>query len=159
MYHVELRRFPHNLCRFNLTERELHPIAEGWARGEWIELGERKWSPHQAKLTILEGPQLPMTQLAMGRGWRNAQRQSENVTDRILTAAAEAASAASRAPATDASSDVGLPADPLACELRSLLGPDPASLLEAWRLAAARSPERPPSECLALAEAALRPSR
>ena len=23
MYHVELRQFPHNMCKFNLSEREL----------------------------------------------------------------------------------------------------------------------------------------
>ena len=57
MYHIELRQFPHNMCRFNLTEQELlATVTAPWAREQWIELGERKWSPHQAKLTVLEGP-------------------------------------------------------------------------------------------------------
>ncbi len=90
MYHVELRQFPHNLWRFNLTEQELRAIALPWARGDWLDLGERKWSPHQAKLTILEGERLPVQQLSIGRGWRNARRQSEDVTSRVLTAAKEA---------------------------------------------------------------------
>ena len=60
VYHVELRQFPHNFCRFNLTERDLHEmILNAWARGDWIELGERKWSPHQASLKVIEGPELP----------------------------------------------------------------------------------------------------
>ena len=69
MYHLELRQFPHNMCRFNLTEEELHAlVVEAWTREQWIELGDRKWSPQQAKLTILEGPRIPMEQLTMGRG-------------------------------------------------------------------------------------------
>src|ERR1700726_3156462 len=40
MYHVELRQFPHNCCRFNLTEQQLREaILDAWARGNWIELG------------------------------------------------------------------------------------------------------------------------
>ena len=35
MYHLEIRQFPHNVCRFNLSERELLPIAVPWAREEW----------------------------------------------------------------------------------------------------------------------------
>jgi hypothetical protein len=91
MYHVELRQFPHNFCRFNLTERELsETVLDGWARGEWIELGERKWNPHQANLTVLEGPQLPVQQLSMGRGWRNAVRQGSDVTEQLLAGARSA---------------------------------------------------------------------
>jgi hypothetical protein len=136
VYHVELRQFPHNLCRFNLAEEELRAIAEQWARGEWVDLGERKWNRHQAKLTILEGPRLPVGQLSMGRGWRNAQRQSEDVTARVLAAGSD-----SPGP-----------------ELLSLLGDDSSALLAAWRVVAARCPERSPSECLALAEQAIEPS-
>jgi hypothetical protein len=72
MYHLELRQFPHNTCRFNLTEQELRAVLGPWAREKFVEVGERKWSPHQAKLTILEGPRLEVQQLAMGRGWRAA---------------------------------------------------------------------------------------
>ena len=70
MFHVELRQFPHNACAFNLTEAELAQIVEPWSRDEWIEVGERKWSPHQARLTVLEGPHLEIEDLAMGRGWQ-----------------------------------------------------------------------------------------
>ncbi len=142
MYHLELRQFPHNTCRFNLTEQELRAVLEPWAREKFVEVGERKWSPHQAKLTILEGPRLDVAQLSMGRGWRAAQRQSEDVTERLLAAAAGGVSAP------------GSPA-PFAEQLLPLLGADPAALLQAWRLVAERRPELAPSESLTLAEATL----
>ena len=58
MYHIELREFPHNLCHFNLTEPELRPLVEMWARGQSVEAEERTWSPLHARLTILEGPRV-----------------------------------------------------------------------------------------------------
>lgn len=159
MYHLELRQFPHSLWRFNLTEAQLRVIAEPWAREQWVELGERKWSPHQAKLTILEGPQLPMQELSMGRGWRNAQRRSQDVTERVLATLEKARrqepGAVSHAPAPKSSSAPGLLADSLGLELLSLLDHAPAPLARAWRLAHERFPDRSPSECLALAEQAI----
>jgi hypothetical protein len=157
VYHVELRQFPHNMCRFNLSEEELvDTIVGAWAEEKWIEFGERKWNPHQARLTVLEGPQLAVEELAMGRGWRNAQRHSEDVTERVLEQArarqaANAAAAASEAAASTAAGVAG--ADE---QLRALLGADPGALLASWRLTAARRPELAPSEALALAEATLR---
>lgn len=139
MYHIELRQSMHNTCHFNLTEQELFDKVVGaWAQGQWIEAGERKWNPHQARLTVLEGPRLPVEQLSMGRGWRNARRQGEDVTERVVAQAA---------PRTAADTEAG--------ELLSLLGADPAALLKAWRLAVKRRPELAPSASLALAETAL----
>jgi hypothetical protein len=168
MYHLELRQFPHNLCRFNLTEQDLRSLLAPWVLEKPLELGERKWSPHQATITVLEGPRLELQQLSMGRGWRAAQRASEDVTARVIAAATEApdamaARAAAQAPAgppqaaSDPSVDASLTADPLALgvQLASLLGGDPARLLAAWRDASAQNPGRSPSETLALAEAAL----
>jgi hypothetical protein len=84
MFHIELRQFPHNMCHFNMTEQELFAqIVNGWAQEQWIELGDRKWNPHQSKLIVLEGPQIPVEQLSMGRGWPTAQRQGEDVTERV----------------------------------------------------------------------------
>lgn len=166
MYHVELRQFPHNSNRFNLTEGELHAtILDAWARGEWIEFGERKWSPHQATLTVLEGPELPLQQLSMGRGWRNAKRQSRDVTEQLLAAARSAPGSASSAdspPGGDMTQTVATPSreasgpERLAGELLGLLGDDPTPLLRAWQLALERHPDRTPGECLALAEDFLR---
>jgi hypothetical protein len=156
MYHLELRQFPHNLCRFNLTKQELHAIVEPWARDHWIELGERKWSPQQAKLTILEGPRIPVQQLSMGRGWRQAQRHGTEVTERLLADARTVGTAASQVPTHDVPAQAGLLADSLGLEVLALLEDHPAPLAESWALACARWPERPGSECLGLAEQAVR---
>jgi DNA-binding helix-hairpin-helix protein with protein kinase domain len=160
MYHIELRQFPHNHCRFNLTEQELRILLAPWVRERPLELGERKWSPHQARLTILEGPRLPIERLSMGRGWRAAERQGEDVTKQALALAAEAVTGAAVG-ASMASSASSPAADPLVMgvQLASLLGDDPVRLLEAWRQAATAAPELSPSEALALAEEAVRASR
>jgi hypothetical protein len=148
MYHVELRQFPHNFTRFNLAEADLRPIVEPWVREKVLE----------ARLTILEGPELSLRELTMGRGWRAAQRASEDVTDRVLAAAAQAAENAAASATQDAPEQVagpaGLLSDPLALgvQIASLLGSDPTGLLEAWRATAAFSPELSPSQALARAE-------
>jgi len=179
MYHLELRQFPHNLCRFNLTEQDLRALLAPWVLERPLELGERKWSPHQASLTVLEGPRLELQQLSMGRGWRTAQREGEDVTARVIAAAGaqtagpSAPPAAEAAPAPASSSpsagqaalgspaDAAALADPLALgiQLAALLGDDAARLLAAWRQASADSPGLSASETLALAEAALRSRR
>jgi hypothetical protein len=168
VYHLELRQFPHNLCRFNLTEQDLRALLAPWVLDKPLELGERKWSPYQATLTVLEGPRLENQQLSMGRGWRAAQRNSEDVTQRVIAAASQAtAPVAGRGPAQGRpgpaqaagapSAEASLIADPLALgvQLAALLGGDPARLLAAWRRARAENPGLSPSETLALAEAAL----
>jgi hypothetical protein len=171
MYHLQLRQFPHNLCRFNLTERELAALLAPWVLEKPLELGERKWSPHEATLTVLEGPQLELQQLSMGRGWRAAERHGEDVTARVTAAASQAlagtpAGRSTPGPQSQLPQDSGPAqnsgsaqsmADPLALgvQLASLLGDDPGRLLVAWREASAEQPELSPSERLALAEAAL----
>jgi hypothetical protein len=165
MYHLELRQFPHNLCRFNLTEQDLRGLLAPWVLDRPVELGERRWSPLQATLTVLEGPRLELQQLSMGRGWRTAQREGEDVTARVIAAASDAArAAAAAAPApSPAGSSVPSPPnaapidDPLALgvQLASLLGGDPARLLAAWRQASAEKPGLSPSETLAWAEETL----
>ncbi len=165
MYHVELRQFPHNFCRFNLTETELHEaVLDAWARGEWIEFGERKWNPQQANLIVVEGPQIPLEQLSMGRGWRIVEREGKDVTEQLIAAAHSANVSAAGGVATNeqggspAVATLGL--DPaavsLASELLGLLGEDPVPLMRAWQLALEGQPDRTPSECLALAEGLVR---
>jgi len=154
VYHLQLRQFPHNAARFNLTEQELRAVLEPWVREKFVALGERKWSPHQARITILEGPALATQDLTMGRGWRAAERGGEDVTERVLAQAEQAQSAAARV--GEAARGAPAPAGESAEQLASLLGADPVALLEAWRLAAERRPELAPSESLALAESTLR---
>ncbi len=165
MYHVELRQFPHNFCRFNLTEAELREaVLDAWARGEWIEFGERKWNPQQAKLVVVEGPQIPLEQLSMGRGWRIVEREGNDVTEQLIAATHSAMVPAAGSPAT--SEQVGSQAADapsvdqatvsLVAELLGLLGEDPLALMRAWQLALEGHPDRTPSECLALAEGLVR---
>jgi hypothetical protein len=152
MFHIELRQFPHNMCHFNMTERELfETIVDGWAREQWIEMGDRKWNPHQSKLIVLEGPQIPVEQLSMGRGWPTAQRQGEDVTERVIAQAKQAA----QPEATPQAAVVSAPGG-VSGQLQALLGDDPEALLAAWRLATERRRELAPSEALALAEETLR---
>jgi|HubBroStandDraft_6_1064221.scaffolds.fasta_scaffold514207_2 hypothetical protein len=173
MYHVELRQFPHNMCRFNLTDVELRAIVEPWALEKVVDFGERKWNSQMARITILDGPRMALEQLTMGRGWRAAQRQSQDVTERVLAAAKESLAAAQHASALPdrqalaqraaaptgtavpgMGAQAGALADPLALgvQLASLLGDDPEGLLSAWKEVAARSSDLSPSKSLALAE-------
>ena len=171
VYHVEMRQFPHNMCRFNLSAQELRVAVLGpWVGDRLVEFGERKWNPEQAKLTVLEGPLIPVAQLSMGRGWRAAERQGREVTEELLTALrqelerapAEAASGVRVASAVGrpTGSQLGEPAgdsaaDSLGLELLSRIGADRAPLRVAWELAAERHPGSPASATLALAERAL----
>lgn len=166
MFHLELRQFPNNLCRFNLTERELSELVlTRWARGQWVELEDRKWSPDRATLTVLEGPEIPVEQLTMGRGWRYAQRVSRDVTAQVLASSDGAvapsgtswgAHPADESPPLPAGEELRLRSDSLGLELLSMLGGGPVPLLAAWRLALERMPERSAGECLAIAEGAVR---
>ncbi len=177
VFHLALRQFPHNHCRFNLSERELATVLVPWVRGEWIELGERKWNSAQATLKVLEGPELGMHELTMGRGWRRAERSGEDVTERVLAALRDAhpaegetaQPASTRPPAapqapgatpeTLASPDVAdhaLLADSLGLEVLAALDAGPITPARVWRMAEARLPGRPASQALALAERAVR---
>jgi hypothetical protein len=174
VYHLELRNFPHVVCRFNQSEAQLRAIVLPWVREEWIEEGERKWNANDATLTVLEGPKLSMPDLAMGKGWRNAQRRGRDVTERVLAAAREATVAGGTSPAQAPSPappgagaalarggarDLGLLADSLGLELLALLHNGPVAPARAWRLAQERLAERggvaAAADALALAERAV----
>lgn len=172
MYHLELRKFPHVVCRFNQSEAQLRALVIPWTRQEWIEEGERKWNVNEATLTILEGPKLSMPDLAMGKGWRNAQKRSEDVTERVLGGAqklaeaqeqrggaspgavagtgegAGAAPVALVAPAGDVSfardgrRELDLLADSLGLELLALLDDGAVAPARVWSMAQQRLGER-----------------
>ncbi len=138
MYHVkfrELRQFGNVAHRFNLSVDALHALVEPWARGEQIEFGERKWSPHVASLTVIEGPELALSELSIGRGWRTASRKGEDVTERLLAAATgparAAAAAAGGAAVGDASSAPAAAALGAAPELAATGAPSAASVAPA----------------------------
>ncbi len=162
VYHIELRQSYHNLNRFNLAGPELRPILDPWVREKVFELEERKWNPGEAKLIILEGPELPLEQLTMGRGWAAALREGVDVTDKLMAQAEEFRAAETAAPAASAqtaAADTGaLTLEALGAQAAALLGSDPGRLLAEWRAAASRAPGLSPSESLALAEHAIRSS-
>jgi hypothetical protein len=173
VYHFELRKFPHTVSRFNQSEQQVKGLAARWVAEEWIDIAERKWNVNEAKLTVLEGPELSLQEMAMNRGWRNAMRRSEDVTGRVLGAAREGVTAA-RASRTSglgagatvasgpqpaaqpASGDLGLLADSLGLEVLDALDAGPAPLARVWQLARERLDGRSPSESLALADLAVR---
>jgi hypothetical protein len=170
VYHFELRKFPHTVSRFNQSEQQVQALAARWVSEEWIEAAERKWNVNEAKLTVLEGPELSLQEMAMNRGWRNARRRSEDVTERVLGAAREGVTAA-RTSGLDAggtvasapqlaerpaSDDLRLLADSLGLEVLGTLDAGPAPLARVWQLAHERVDGRSPSESLALADLAVR---
>jgi len=159
IYHLELRQFPRNFNRFNMTGQEIGSVAMTWVQQRILDLGDQKWSPAEATMMIIEGPEIPVGQLSMGRGWPTARREGEEVTDRILREARQALeemaeSRAAAPPAGQPSANGAQGSDQLALgvELGGLLGAEPGRLLAAWRAVAARSSGLAPSESLALAE-------
>jgi hypothetical protein len=180
MFHIELRQAPHRLHRFNLGEQELRAtVLEPWVRGEQIEQGDRIWDPTAATILLLEGPEIPIGQLTMGRGWAAAVRDGTDVTARVMTevrdaTVAAAAAAAEAAVVADASSsapegaivqsaastqiaaaDAAVLADALGLELLRGLGETPMSLASAWRVAVERHPQMPLGFALDLARGAV----
>jgi hypothetical protein len=175
VYHLELRKFPHVVCRFNQSEAQLRALIIPWTRQEWIEEGERKWNVNEATLTILEGPELSMPDLAMGKGWRNAQKRSQDVTEHVLgavqkvggdeqgaqtVASVQPGEAPRGAPGGGGDArDLDLLADSLALELLALLDDDAVAPNRVWRMAQERLRERggaaSAADALALGERAV----
>jgi hypothetical protein len=84
-FHVELRQGFRRASAFNLDEETLlRTVLEPWQRGGPVELGDQEWDPEEGTLQILEGPELAAPDLAMGRGWHNAERSAQDATARLL---------------------------------------------------------------------------
>jgi hypothetical protein len=93
-FHVEISRGFRHARVFNMDENDLRTkVLEPWVRGRVIVLGDKDWEPKDCKLVILEGPELGDTDLAMGRGWSNAEKSAENVTRRLVDEALAPAAA------------------------------------------------------------------
>jgi hypothetical protein len=87
VFHVELRKFPHQARAFNLTEDELRArILLPWVRGAQVELEDQSFTPEKARLTIYEGPALAAEDRGLGRGWSTVTRDGDDVTARLLEA-------------------------------------------------------------------------
>jgi hypothetical protein len=180
MFHIELHQASHRLHRFNLGEQELRStVLEPWVRGEQVEMGDRAWNPSTASVLVLEGPEIPVGRLTMGRGWSIAAREGAEVTAQVMAGVREAlvasaAAAAEAAVVADASgsagegataqaaasthiaaADAAVLADALGLELLRGLGETPMSITAAWRVAAERHPQMPLGVVLDLARAAV----
>jgi hypothetical protein len=87
-FHVELRSGIKHARSFNLSREQLMAeVIAPWLEDLPVELGEQEWTPSESKLMILDGPHLDGPDLAFGQGWANAERASEEVTERELAAA------------------------------------------------------------------------
>ncbi|MGZ6666474.1 MAG: hypothetical protein ACXVH3_17175 [Solirubrobacteraceae bacterium] len=138
VFHVELRQFPHQARSFNLTREQLDTrILEPWCSGAPIELQDRRWTSEKAKLTILEGPELRPDEIGLGRGWNNATRSGQDVTTKLLEEARESRQA---------------PADELKEAIVAACAGSAIVLAQVVAVAAAREPQRRPSELLGAAE-------
>jgi hypothetical protein len=150
VYHVELREFPHNTHAFNLDEERLRAeVLDPFARGEIFELGGRAWVPQRTKLTVLEGAELPLHALSMGRGWNNARHKAQDVTSAVL-ATLEAGPPTPAPSATSASSEEAVVRDILA---RCAMGP--LTLAAVWDRAEIAAPDGSSGDWLVLAQGAV----
>ncbi len=87
-FHVEISAGLHRARVFNLDRDDLLAKVVGpWLEDRRIEMGDREWEPRTSSLKILEGPRMEQPDLAVGQGWANAERGSENVTRDVLAAA------------------------------------------------------------------------
>jgi hypothetical protein len=177
VFHVELRADSDRLHRLNLNEQELlESLLEPWVRGESIEMGDHSWSAAAGSILVLEGPEIPVGRLTMGRGWSVAQSEGTDVTgatldrvrEAVTAAAAAGAMAAVGAPGSQvgvgvlglqlragAPADADVLADALGLELLRSLRETPMSLLAAWRIAVKRHPQLPIGVSLELAQRAV----
>jgi hypothetical protein len=90
-FHIEVRTGLRHARSFNLNSEELRrTVLDPWLSGRPVQLGDRKWDRDEAELRVLEGPELSNPELSFGQGWANAERASNDVTERVLGAAQEA---------------------------------------------------------------------
>jgi hypothetical protein len=91
-FHIEVSAGRRRARSFNLTEEELgRTVLDPWLSGNSVLLGDRKWNrgDEDARLRILEGPQLSIQELAFSQGWANAERSAAEVTATVLEDATE----------------------------------------------------------------------
>jgi hypothetical protein len=90
VFHLELRQRPHVAHAFNLPEQDVTVrVLSPLLAGRPFKYAEREWEPRKTKLTVLEGPELRLEEIGMGRGWANAQRSGTDVTERLIARARE----------------------------------------------------------------------
>jgi hypothetical protein len=94
-FHVEVSSGLRHARAFNLDPEEVRrAVLDPWLSRRQISLGDRRWDPEESQLRVLEGPELSNPEISFGQGWANAERASEDVTQRVLAAVQEARGAA-----------------------------------------------------------------
>jgi hypothetical protein len=157
MFHVQIRRFPHNACRFNMTDQELRThVLDPWLSGEEVHLADRRWRATEATLTIVDGPRVGADVLTMGRGWRHVQREGADVTATLLAQAPVSGAATDMGERAKPGDAPGVAIDSLALELLEALTTGDQPLAAAWRLAATFTPTASAPESMQLADRAVR---
>ncbi len=153
MFHAELRMGMHVVRRFNLADAELwRNFIEPLLGGAEFELEGHEFTPRETQLTIYEGPALRPDQLALGRGWQNAERSGVEVTARVLATAREHLSARVPEPAADGER---IRAGQLRERLLGRLSAGPTTAPEILTLAAALPGDSSPAACEQLAARAV----
>jgi hypothetical protein len=155
VYHVELRESPQVAHAFNLGVARLQAEVMGpLLTGQIFEFGGSEWVPQRMTIVVLEGPELPLHRLGMGRGWINARRVSEDVTKEVLDAA-KAAGAANAGLASAAGRAGAARAPDIERDILARCAVGPLSLPAVWDRAEIVAPDASAGERLVLAEAAL----
>jgi hypothetical protein len=89
-FHIEISAGMSRARSFNLTAEELQrTVIQPWLNDVPVKLGDREWERRKSALRILEGPELDPPAMSFGQGWANAERSSDEVTERELREAAE----------------------------------------------------------------------
>jgi hypothetical protein len=146
VFHLELRQFPHIARAYNLSQEALHARFVGpWLQKQVLELNELQFAPERVRLKIYEGRHLRTEELGYGRGWANATRTGEDVTEREL------AQARGGARPSEPRGSVGALKDEIAalCDVGSI------TVSQALALASGARPSARVSERLAAAEQAV----
>ncbi|HEX2703967.1 MAG TPA: hypothetical protein VHM72_11130 [Solirubrobacteraceae bacterium] len=152
MYHVEIRENPQRANAFNLDLARLHAeLIDPWLSGEVFEFGGSEWIPQRTTMMILEGPELPLHRLGLGRGWTNALHEGKDVTMEVL----EAAKAANTGRASVAARAGAGRAPDIERDILARVAVGPLSLPVVWDRAEIVAPDASAGERLVLAEAAL----
>lgn len=151
MFHVEMRMGMQVVREFNLSDERLWLIflAPLMADHDFTVEGH-DFAPHATRLTVYEGPELRPDQLNFGRGWQNAERTSNEVTEAVLAKAREFVASHAAAPESTAAASAP---DALRERLIGRLSAGPVTLADITAIAADLMPESTPEERLAASRA------
>jgi hypothetical protein len=155
-FHIELRAGKALGRAFNLPESELVERFIGpLLAGRTIFHSDHEWFPEETEVTVIEGPELGIGEIGLGRGWHNAGKTGTDVTQEILTRyrGRGGAAATAAAAATAGSRPQGL--DLLKERLKGHLGAAAIDLDRIVPLAIDVAPGQRVSESVALAEVAV----